>query len=423
MSATPPNRRPSPSLDIDYAALFAATPAPCLILTPELVICEVNRAYLDATHSVREEIVGRPVFEVFPDNPDDPSADGVRNLRASLERVRSTGRSDSMAVQRYDIQVRDAAGRVRFEERYWSPVNTPVPDENGATAFLIHRAEDVTDYVHEHGRIGPARAIPIQGLTDEQETAAEVLARAQELQRANEQLRRVMLALQNAMLPSVTGELATTRTAARYRPALGGMNVCGDWYDVTELGDDRLAIAVGDVVGHGLTAASTMGQLRSALVAATIATQRPDRAIEILDIYSRLIEPAFCSTVVKLIVDFAAHTITYSTAGHLPPILLRADGSAQTLDQATAPPLAVTSLPQPRPSAQLTFAAGDLLALYTDGLIERRTENIQAGIDRLVGVLRRHARDGIERTADAILAELAVHGSPSDDTALVLVSL
>ncbi|MGH2858343.1 MAG: PP2C family protein-serine/threonine phosphatase [Solirubrobacteraceae bacterium] len=423
MSATPPNRRPSPSLDIDYAALFAATPAPCLVLTPELVICEVNRAYLDATHTIRDQIVGRPVFEVFPDNPDDPSADGVRNLRASLERVRATGRPDSMAVQRYDIQVRDATGRARFEERYWSPINVPVLDETGAIAFLIHRVEDVTHYVHDHGANGPMPTVPIRGLAQKQETAAEILARARELQRANEQLRRVTLALQNAMLPSVTGELATTRTAARYRPALGGMNVCGDWYDVTELGDDRLAIAVGDVVGHGLTAASTMGQLRSALVAATIATQRPDRAIEILDAYSRLIEPAFCSTVVKLIVDFVAHTITYSTAGHLPPILLRADGSVQALDQATAPPLAVTSVPQRRPSAQLTFAAGDLLVLYTDGLIERRAEDIQAGIDRLVGVLRRHARDGIERTADAVLAELAVHESPTDDTALVLVSL
>lgn len=423
MSAKPPNRRPSPSLDIDYAALFAATPAPCLVLTPELVICEVNRAFLEATHTDREEIIGRPVFEVFPDNPDDPAASGVRNLRASLERVRDTGRPDSMAVQRYDIRVRDATGRARFEERYWSPINTPVLDEHGATALLIHRVEDVTDYVHDLGRNGPSRPVPIQGRAQEQETGADILARGQELQQANEQLRRVTLALQNAMLPSVTGELATTRTAARYRPALGGMNVCGDWYDVTELGDGRLAIAVGDVVGHGLTAASTMGQLRSALVAATIATQRPDRAIEILDFYSRSIEPAFCSTVVKLIVDFAAHTITYSTAGHLPPILLRSDGSVQALDQATAPPLAATSVPQRRPSAQLTFATGDLLALYTDGLIERRTEDIQTGIDRLVGVLRRHADDGIERMADAILAELAVHGSPSDDTALVLVSL
>jgi serine phosphatase RsbU (regulator of sigma subunit) len=410
-------------VDIDYAALFAATPTPYLILTPDLVICEVNGAYLQATGTTREDILGRPLFEVFPDNPADPSADGVDNLRASLERARSTGRPDSMAAQRYDIPVRDADGGERFEERYWSPVNTPVLDDSGATILLIHRVEDITDYVSDHGNSAPVHAIHAQASRHEQQVEVDILARGRDLQRANEQLRAVALSLQDAMLPSVAGELATARTTTRYRPAMDSMNICGDWYDVTELGDNRLAVAVGDVVGHGLAAASAMGQMRAALVSATMATQRPDAAVEVLDRYSDSIEAALGSTVVKLIVDFAACEITYCAAGHPPPILLRADGTAEPLDHATGPPLGASSAPARRSSARTTFAAGDVLALYTDGLIERRSESIQAGIDRLVDVLRRHAHRGIEQTADAVLTELVGDGASGDDTALVLVAL
>lgn len=136
MSAASPRSRPAAKAHIDYVALFAATPTPYLVLTPDLVVCEANSAYLEVTRTVRDDILGRSVFDVFPDNPDDPSADGMRNLRASLERARRTGRPDSMAVQRYDIRVSDGHGGERFVERYWSPTNTPVLDETGL-ALLV----------------------------------------------------------------------------------------------------------------------------------------------------------------------------------------------------------------------------------------------------------------------------------------------
>ena len=86
-------------LNIDYAALFSAVPSPCLIVTADLRICEVNQAYLDATRRRREDLIGRDLFDAFPDNPADPRADGARNVRASLERALRTGRPDTMAVQ------------------------------------------------------------------------------------------------------------------------------------------------------------------------------------------------------------------------------------------------------------------------------------------------------------------------------------
>lgn len=115
--------------EIDYRALFVATPSPYLVLGTDLVVVDVNDAYCRATGRSCEELVGQHLFTAFPDNPTDSLADGVRNLRASLERVLATGRADTMPVQRYDIPVVHRPGG--FEERWWSPINTPVHGPDG----------------------------------------------------------------------------------------------------------------------------------------------------------------------------------------------------------------------------------------------------------------------------------------------------
>lgn len=115
-----------------------------LVLAPDLTIAAVNDAYAQATMTIRQEILGRNIFEVFPDNPDDPFADGVSNLRASLGRVLQFRRPDAVAIQKYDIPRRNAADG-SFEERYWSPLNTPVLTAGGEVVWIIHRVTDVTD--------------------------------------------------------------------------------------------------------------------------------------------------------------------------------------------------------------------------------------------------------------------------------------
>ncbi|MGP4011633.1 ATP-binding protein [Streptomyces sp. 4N124] len=124
----------------DFRRLFDATLSPLLVLSPDFTIVEVNRAYLAATHTGRA-IVGRPIFEVFPDAP---SGDSVAELRRSLETVVATGRTDVMALQRYGIPTGDEG---TFAERYWSPVNTPVIGADGQVTHIIHRVEDVTEFV------------------------------------------------------------------------------------------------------------------------------------------------------------------------------------------------------------------------------------------------------------------------------------
>ena len=130
----------------DSLRILESSPDPYLVLAANLTIVAVSDAYLIATNSQREELLGRNIFDAFPDNPEDPTADGVRNLRASLERVLVDGRPETMPLQRYDVRSAPKSGR-GFEARFWSPHNAPVFDEQGNVRFLIHRATDVTESV------------------------------------------------------------------------------------------------------------------------------------------------------------------------------------------------------------------------------------------------------------------------------------
>jgi two-component system sensor kinase FixL len=137
----PPTMPPDPGLD--YRSLFETVPGLYLILNPDLTIAAVNKAYGRATMIEPDAVIERNVFEVFPDNPDSPGADGVSNLRASLTMVLRTRQLDAMAVQKYDIRRPDGT----FEERHWSCINVPVLSGDGAVRWIIHRAEDVTELV------------------------------------------------------------------------------------------------------------------------------------------------------------------------------------------------------------------------------------------------------------------------------------
>ncbi len=130
-------------MTIDYERLFDAAPGCYLLLAPDFTIVGVNDAYLRATLTERRNIVGRPLFEVFPDNPGDPQATGETNLRASLTRVLSTRCPDRMAVQKYDIRLPASEGG-GFVDRYWSPLNVPVLSAQGEVAQILHCVEDVT---------------------------------------------------------------------------------------------------------------------------------------------------------------------------------------------------------------------------------------------------------------------------------------
>lgn len=172
---------------IDYQRVFDSSPGIILLLTPDFRIAGATRQRLEATMTRLEDILGRDLFEVFPDNPDDPEATGVANLRASLERVLRTKAADTMAVQRYDIQRPEEEGG-GFEERYWSPVNAPVLDEGGSVELIIHRVEDVTPLVMAMREASIEREISGELRMQTMRMEGDIVQRSQELQKAKDAL-------------------------------------------------------------------------------------------------------------------------------------------------------------------------------------------------------------------------------------------
>jgi len=169
-----------------YQKLFESVPGLNLILSPDFRIIAVTNSYLAATMTEREGIMGKGIFEVFPDNPNDPNATGVSNLRHSLETTLTTKKPHTMAVQRYDIRRPGDDGK--FEVRYWSPINTPVLDDKGAVEFIIHRVEDVTDFVALK-KVQGEREEAARELKDRtRQMEVELVLRAQEILKTNQLL-------------------------------------------------------------------------------------------------------------------------------------------------------------------------------------------------------------------------------------------
>lgn len=171
----------------DFRLLFESIPGLFLVLDPGLSIVAVSNAYLAATKTEREAILGRGVFDVFPDNPSDPTATGVSNLRDSLKRVLEDKAPNSMAVQKYDIQLPESEGG-GFEEKYWSPVNSPVLDSSGNLIYIIHRVEDVTEFVKLKDLGNQQNRLAEELLSRTASMESEIYLRAQEVQKANKQL-------------------------------------------------------------------------------------------------------------------------------------------------------------------------------------------------------------------------------------------
>jgi Stage II sporulation protein E (SpoIIE) len=235
------------------------------------------------------------------------------------------------------------------------------------------------------------------------------------LRRAAEvgELRLIADTLQHAML-ELASDLPTV--AARYRPAEANMAVGGDWYEVVDLGTGRRSLIVGDCVGHGLVAATAMGALRNVSRAVLSDGQGPADVLSSLHRFAKTTPSALGATVVCAVVDLHAQSLTYANGGHPPPLLLR-KGEAIWLEDALGPPLAVGD--PVRTEAQVRLQEDDVLVLYTDGLIERRGESIDVGLERLAQSAIAHGHESVQSLADHLIADLVTDGA-TDDVALVV---
>jgi signal transduction histidine kinase len=183
--------------DIDFKLLFESSPSPMLILDAGFNIIAVTDSYTEATLTRREDILHKYIFDVFTDDPDNPDADGVVNLKASLERVIETGRADTMAIQRYDLQRPEEDGG-GFEVRYWSPLNVPVLHADGTVRYIIHRVKDATEFV----KLKEEHKIATDQMKRTEDMEVEIYDRAMELQQARE-----ILELKNAELTRAHEEM------------------------------------------------------------------------------------------------------------------------------------------------------------------------------------------------------------------------
>ena len=256
--------------------------------------------------------------------------------------------------------------------------------------------------------------------TLEDQTLLTVLAGrlGQGLQRVHQvdQQRETALALQHAIL----GPAHLPRGfAVRYQAASRPLQVGGDWYDVVDLQDGRIALIVGDCVGHGLPAATVMGQLRSACRALLLDHPSPRAALCGLDRFAARLPGAQCTTVVCAVLDPDTGELVYSSAGHPPPILVDADGITRTLDDGHTIPVGLRP-GRPRPEAHVTVSAGATLLLYTDGLVERRGSSLDDGIARAAVLVRDGRTSTLDDVADQIMTRLAPSSGYQDDVAVLL---
>ena len=233
--------------------------------------------------------------------------------------------------------------------------------------------------------------------------------------------RRIAEALQRTLLPETLPATPGIALAARYVPADEEADVGGDLYDVIELGGERLALAIGDVAGKGLPAATMVGRTRSALRAYALADPAPDSVVPRLN---RLLssEPGATrmTTLLYAVLDPAAESLTWSSAGHPPPLLVPATGPPRYLKPGAGVPLGV--LPHARFAVQqVPFGPGDRLLLFTDGLVERHDGEIDDALARLADVAARCPEPGPDD-----LLQAALHTAPRpqrDDVAVLAVGL
>ncbi|NIH68404.1 SpoIIE family protein phosphatase [Modestobacter marinus] len=333
---------------------------------------------------------------------------GVLTQDGARLRVRAT------SGQVYDMPIDDPSALAGAARRHapvhaWSPSALAVPARTAGQTFgaLEFRFAD---------------AQPVdEDMTAVARTLAELMASALYRARLYEDERDAAHQLQQAFLPVVPDDLPGARFSGCYRPADEDHDIGGDWYDAFPLRGERVGFAVGDVVGHDLRAAAAMGRLHTALrVLAFELDEGPAAVLEALDRASLDIPGAAMATIGYGEFDPATGRLCYACAGHPPPLLVTGH-HADYLAGGRSRPVATES--RPRPEASVDIPAGSMLVWYSDGLLERRDEDLDAGLERLLSVTSRLDGDDPQAWRDTVMQEMTAGHRLLDDVVLICLRL
>jgi PAS domain S-box-containing protein len=251
---------------------------------------------------------------------------------------------------------------------------------------------------------------------------ASMVAQAVERGRLYGQEHQVALTLQRSLLPTPGAGPSWLAVATRYVPGTATLEVGGDWFDVVERTDGSVGLAVGDVVGHGVEAAAAMGQLRSALRAFAMLGRGPGATLEHLDTFAAHTRGAELATVAYAELDPGIREFRYACAGHPPPIMLHGH-TAEVLDGGRSLLLAALPEPADRGEAAVGMQPGDVMVMYTDGLVEQRGTTIDDRVEHLCRTVESLAGASVDAIADGVLSEMLPLDGTDDDVALLCVRL
>ena len=352
-----------------------------------LAVVRGPRHILEYTNPAYVEVFGQrplntPVSSAFPELV----SQGVVTL---MDEVYRTGQAHSIRSARIDYRVQ---GTGAWRRGYFTVVYAPLRNPKGRVEGILVFAVDVTDQVQTNER----------------------------LRESESRQRRTALALQRSLLPQQVYQPDELLVATRYLPGSVEAEVGGDWYDVIPLGSGRTAIVIGDVMGRGVHAAAVMGQLRSAIRAYARLDLPPHDVLQLLSGLISDMGEGQIATCVYGVFDPHESVLEYSVAGHLPPLALDPDGQVIRMEAGSGPPLGVDGWPYHSQTQQLP--AGSTVVLYTDGLVERREQDLDQGVDQLAHALVRTVGDS-SAVCDQLLEGMRLPDAHDDDVALLVIQL
>ena len=450
---------PEPRFDESAEELFENAPCGYLSTAPDGTLIRVNATFLQWTGYRRDELVGVKRFQ-------DLLSVGGRIFHethyAPMLRLQGTVREIAVDIvgangDRLPVLVNSVLAAAPNAQAIASAVTDELTAALGADRaavavrdpeteeleVLVRHGEATTAHVatdaeFDEGDDARGAAVQLQlgglgrlwldfdgGRRFEPEERVLLAACAVQTGQALERLRRyeetrdVAHALQRSLLAAAPPRDSRFEVATLYQPAVEHLEVGGDWHDAFRVAGGRVGIVVGDVVGRGLAAASAMGQLRSAVRALAGADLEPAAVLRHLDTFVEQVEAARYATLAYAEVDPTDGRVCFASAGHLPPVMLVPGEAPRLFMEGRSPPLGVTAPGLDRSQAAFNLSPGAGFLLYTDGLVERRTEPIDAGLERLLAAVE--ARVGLSpaQLVETLPEALLERGASDDDVCLL----